>query len=195
MKKKEARKLVKGDKLVLVREGSYGAAFKAGSVAEFLCYLGDGDIGVTTTTWDASQLIKAKDIELYKQTRRQQLIAAGVPAEELAKVVEVELDVEATLPAGQTLSCAFVWSDSPQGGYYWYAWDARLNGKDVTIPEPLDADPELYCVVYDNDNRMCAINPCEDFMAGTLEECKETATRMTRDFPKGNYRVMRLTPA
>jgi len=35
MKKKEARKLVPGDKLVMVRDGSYGAAFKVGDMVSF----------------------------------------------------------------------------------------------------------------------------------------------------------------
>ena len=35
MKKKEARKLVPGDKLVMMRDGSYGAAFKVGDMVSF----------------------------------------------------------------------------------------------------------------------------------------------------------------
>jgi len=249
MKKKDARELVPGDKLVMVCDGSYGAAFKVGDMVSFAMNENSQKMVVSGLGGGRriDQTISRKDVELYterpheglrktykagqewefkqigetcafmsmrgnepcwfasfeyrlkpkppKQTRREQLIEAGVPAEELARVVGWGLDVDASFRAARTLSYAFTWHDTPQGHAYWEAWEDRLKGKDVTIPEPLDAEPELYCVVFGDDNRMCALGHCADFKGGTLNECKETATRMTRNFPSGNYRVMRLTPA
>ena len=136
------------------------------------------------------------EIDPYAAQWIRNLIAAGVPAEELAKVVRAAFDVEATMPAAQTLSYAFTWIDSPQGHAYWWKWEDKINGKDVTIPEPLDAASELYCVVFGASNRMCSINGSEGVhTAGTFDVCNNTAKSMRRLFPELTYRVMRLTPA
>ena len=258
MKKKEARKLVPGDKLVMVCAGSYSAGFEAGDAVSFVGLGEDPRLSVSGLYEgrEITQTISRKDVELYtepketpaqperphealratykagqewefkqigetcafmsmrgnepcwfasfeyrlkpeppKQTRREQLIAAGVPAEELEKVAGGLLDRDAKPGATGTLIGAFTWGDTAQGHNYWEAWCSRLGGKDVIIPEPLGAAPELYCVVFGDDNRMCAISHCADFKGGTLKECKKTAAMMTRNFPSGNYRVMRLTPA
>ena len=120
-------------------------------------------------SWFAQNEYRLKPETTKPQTRREQLIEAGVPAEELAKVVCKSLDKLAESCALISLQNAFVWIAAPQGQNYWTAWYYRLNGEDVTIPEPLYAAPELYCVVFGDDNRMCSINGSVTITAGTLD--------------------------
>jgi len=251
MKKKGARKLVPGDQLVMVRDGSYSACFEAGDAVSFVGLREAPMLSVAGLYEgrEITQTISRKDVELYterpheglrktykagqewefktrmsqhwipvhsghtpreptwyagyeyrlkpeppKQTRREQLIAAGVPAEELARVVGWGLDVDASFRAARTISYAFTWHDTPQGHAYWEAWEDRLKGKDVTIPEPLDAAPELYCVVFGADNQLCWLSPDRGDTTGTLEQCNSIAASMGENFPDNNYRVMRLVP-
>ena len=144
--------------------------------------------------WHARNEYRLKP-EPPKQTRREQLIEAGVPAEELAKVVDIRLEEDALSNASESIFYAIKWKLSPQGYRYWDAWYDKLNGKNVTIPEPLDAAPELYCVVFGDDNRMCSINGSVTITAGTFDVCDNTAKSMRRLFPDNTYRVMRLVPA
>ena len=251
MKKKGARKLVPGDQLVMVRDGSYSACFEAGDAVSFVGLREAPMLSVAGLYEgrEITQTISRKDVELYterpheglrktykagqewefktrmsqhwipvhsghtpreptwyagyeyrlkpeppKQTRREQLIAAGVPAEELAKVVDAGLDKVAASCALISLPNAFVWIETPQGQAYWSAWHSKLNGKDAVIPEPLDAAPELYCVVFGDDNRVCSLNGSAKMQTGTLESCNLVAATMRRNFPCETYRVMRLTP-
>ena len=133
--------------------------------------------------------IAYRQAEVSPQTRRQQLIAAGVPADELAKIFDVRLAGSAHNEIGVSLGSAFQWSVTPQGYVFWRAWADKLNGKDVTMPEPLDA--AVYCVVFAG-TRICLEG---GEAVSTLAKCKNTAKSMRRLFPELTYRVMRLTPA
>jgi len=251
MKKKEARKLKAGDQLVMMRDGSYGAAFKVGDMVSFAMNKNSQKMVVSGLGGGRriDQTISRKDVELYterphealratykagqrwefrvsdkrdwlecgallgsgeprwheeheyrlkpeppKQTAREQLIAAGVPDEELAKVVDERLDKVAASCALIALQSAFCWGKTPQGNKYWGTWYDRLNGKDVTIPEPLDAAPELYCLVYGDVNCICSINGSVTITAGTLDQCNKTAEHLRGNYPSEKYRIMRLTP-
>ena len=133
--------------------------------------------------------IAYRQAEVSPQTRRQQLIAAGVPADELAKIFDVRLAESAHNEIGVSLGSAFQWSVTPQGYVFWRAWADKLNGEDVTMPEPLDA--AVYCVVFAG-TRICLEG---GEAVSTLAKCNNTAKSMRRLFPELTYRVMRLTPA
>ena len=199
MKKKAFKKLQKGEKLVVVEDCPSLAPFKKGDVVVFDIFAHSSQKSSPKGLFsECSWLLGRKEVELYvepKQTRREQLIAAGVPADELAKIVDDRLNGEAVCAAYVSLFNAFEWKLSPQGAAYWIAWNGRLLGHGVAIPEPLDAAPELYCVVFGDDNRMCSINGSEvAHTSGTFDVCNNTAKSMRRLFPDNTYRVMRLVP-
>jgi hypothetical protein len=133
------------------------------------------------------------DYRLKPQTRRQHLIAAGVPADELAKiVVDNRLDqTSQNTEAYMMILESFLWLDSPQGRLYWEAWHKKLLGQDVTIPVPEDSAKELYCVIF-SGTRIC-------FEGGeavsTMVKCQKNAEVLSALNPQNTYTVMRLTPA
>ena len=61
------------------------------------------------------------------QTRRQQLIAAGIPAHEFDGIKNHRLDEPADGTPNETLADAFLWSDSPQGSEHWEKWESLLD--------------------------------------------------------------------
>ena len=186
MKKKQARKLKSGDKLVMVRDGSYNAAFKSGDKVSFARNKNSQMINVLGL-WEGSEIdqtISRKDVELYTE-----------PNETPAQPERPHEALRATYKAGQEWefkkigeTCAFM---SMRGSEpEWLAsFEYRLK------PEPLDAAPELYCVVFGDDNRMCSLDLSVTITAGTLDQCNGTAELMRKNFTGSAYRVMRLTPA
>ena len=131
-----------------------------------------------------------RQVEVVPQTRRQQLIAAGVPEAELAKIVDERFEIVATGAAMDSLSSAFNWRlPQPQGYEYWEAWYDKLSGQDVTIPEPLDA--MSYCVI-EGDMSMCGSG--SDDVVNTLEHCQSRAQAWRKRYPRETYKVMRLVP-
>lgn len=61
------------------------------------------------------------------QTRRQQLIAAGIPAHEFDGITDSDLDGIATDIPSVSLAEAFVWEDTRQGKEHWEKWESLLN--------------------------------------------------------------------
>jgi len=61
------------------------------------------------------------------QTRRQQLISAGIPAHEFDGIKNHRLDEPADGTPNETLADAFLWSDSPQGSEHWEKWESLLD--------------------------------------------------------------------
>ena len=205
MKKKDARELVPGDKLVMVCDGSYGAAFKVGDMVSFAMNENSQKMVVSGLGGGRriDQTISRKDVELYTERPHEVLRATykagqewefkkigetcafmsmlGHEPEWLASF-EYRLKPETTKP------------QTPQGHDSWAAGYHRLNGKDATIPAPLDAAPELYCLVRGTSNRMCSIDGSKKVKTGTLDKCNQIAESLRRNFPSEKYRVMRLTP-
>lgn len=64
---------------------------------------------------------------IRSQTRRQQLIAAGIPAHEFYGINDPRLDEPADETASTSLRAAFNWSDTPQGAEHWENWYKLLN--------------------------------------------------------------------
>lgn len=64
-----------------------------------------------------------------KQTRRQQLIAAGIPAHEFDGITEPDLDAPADATPSQSLASAFGWNNTKQGHDHWEKWEALLDGE------------------------------------------------------------------
>lgn len=64
-----------------------------------------------------------------KQTRRQQLIAAGIPAHEFDGITEPDLDAPADATPSQSLASAFGWSNTKQGHDHWEKWESLLDGE------------------------------------------------------------------
>lgn len=65
--------------------------------------------------------------ERPRQTRRQQLIAAGIPAHEFDGITDPDLDKPAEYTSSESLQLAFVWADTKQGQDHWEKWDSLLN--------------------------------------------------------------------
>ncbi len=65
--------------------------------------------------------------ERPRQTRRQQLISAGIPAHEFDGIKNHRLDEPADGTPNETLADAFLWSDSPQGSEHWEKWESLLD--------------------------------------------------------------------
>jgi len=188
MKKKEARKLKAGDQLVMVRDGSYGAKFKAGDKVAFVRneY---GQIINVLGLWEGREIdqsIDRKDVELYTE-----------PNETPAQPERPHEALRATHKAGQEwefksresqhwFPCRF--GNTPSEPEWFAACEYRLK------PEALDAAPELYCLVRGTSNRMCSIDGSKKVKTGTLDKCNQLAEHLRRNFPSEKYRVMRLTP-
>lgn len=62
-----------------------------------------------------------------KQTRRQQLISAGIPAHEFDGITDSDLDGIATDVPSISLVQAFVWEDTAQGKEHWEKWESLLD--------------------------------------------------------------------
>lgn len=62
-----------------------------------------------------------------KQTRRQQLIAAGIPAHEFDGIADPALDEFATGEPSISLEEAFIWEDTKQGKEHWEKWQSLLD--------------------------------------------------------------------
>ena len=179
MKKKEARKLLPGDKLVMVRGGSYGAQFKAGDKVSFVRNRNSQKMGVLGSR-DGSeiyQIISRKDVELYTDR----------PHEALRATCKAEQEWE--FKARMSQHWIPVHNGHTPCEPTWYAdFEYRLK------PEALDAAPELYCLVRGTSNRMCSIDGSKKVKTGTLDKCNQLAEHLRRNFPSEKYRVMRLTP-
>jgi hypothetical protein len=65
--------------------------------------------------------------ERPRQTRRQQLISAGIPAHEFDGIKNHRLDEPADGTPNETLADAFLWSASPQGSEHWEKWESLLD--------------------------------------------------------------------
>jgi hypothetical protein len=61
------------------------------------------------------------------QTRRQQLISAGIPAHEFDGITEPDLDAPADATPSQSLASAFGWSNTKQGHDHWEKWESLLD--------------------------------------------------------------------
>ena len=188
MKKKEARKLLPGDKLVMVRDGSYCAQFKAGDKVSFVRNEGGQRIEVLGL-WEGreiDQTIDRKDVELYTE-----------PNETPAQPERPHEVLRATYKAGQE------WEFKARRSQHWLLVHSGhtpceptwYKGHEYRLkPEPLDAAPELYCVVYKGDTQVCSIDGSQTFRTGALSTCNQLAEHLRRNFPSEKYRVMRLTP-
>lgn len=65
--------------------------------------------------------------ERPKQTRRQQLISAGIPAHEFDGITDSDLDGIATDVPSKSLAEAFIWEDTTQGKEHWEKWESLLD--------------------------------------------------------------------
>ena len=65
--------------------------------------------------------------ERPRQTRRQQLIAAGIPAHEFDGITDSDLDGFATDEPSISLGEAFIWEDTKQGKEHWEKWQSLLD--------------------------------------------------------------------
>lgn len=65
--------------------------------------------------------------ERPRQTRRQQLISAGIPAHEFDGITDSDLDGIATDIPSVSLAEAFVWEDTRQGKEHWEKWESLLD--------------------------------------------------------------------
>jgi hypothetical protein len=75
---------------------------------------------------DAPKELKEQD-ERPRQTRRQQLIAAGIPAHEFDGITDSMLDEPADDRPSRSLEQAFVWQDTAQGKEHWEKWESLLD--------------------------------------------------------------------
>lgn len=65
--------------------------------------------------------------ERPRQTRRQQLISAGIPAHEFDGITEPDLDAPADATPSQSLASAFGWGNTKQGHDHWEKWESLLD--------------------------------------------------------------------
>jgi hypothetical protein len=65
--------------------------------------------------------------ERPRQTRRQQLISAGIPAHEFDGITDSDLDGIATDVPSKSLAEAFIWEDTTQGKEHWEKWESLLD--------------------------------------------------------------------
>lgn len=70
------------------------------------------------------------------KTRRESLIEAGLPAEELGLVSDERLEKETTGSAIDDLYHAFEWRASPQSHRYWARWVDWLDDPSMRKPSP-----------------------------------------------------------
>ena len=95
MKKKEAGKLVLGDQLVMVRDGSYGACFKEGDKVSFQWHQNSQMFKVLGLLEgrELHQTINRKDVELYVEPAQTPL-----PHAELRKTYKQGQEWEFKMP-------------------------------------------------------------------------------------------------
>lgn len=62
-----------------------------------------------------------------RQTRRQQLISAGIPAHEFDGITDPRLDEPADDRPSLSLAQAFVWGGTKQGKGHWEKWESLLD--------------------------------------------------------------------
>jgi len=214
MKKKEARKLVPGDKLVMVCAGSYSAGFEAGDAVSFVGPGEDPRLSVSGLYEgrEITQTISRKDVELYTEPNETP-VQPERPHEELRATYKAGQEWEFKHPDMPDWRDCLNWGGLGPTEPQWYAdFEYRLKPEttkpqtrreqliEAGVPEAAlpagqrFSPPELYCVVFGDDNRMCSLSGSESVYTGALVLCNQLAERLRRYYPDEKYRIMRMTP-